>query len=70
MPSPATFSKAPPAWLPYVSVADCDATAKRAAALGARAIVPPVDMPDVGRFAVLMDPLGAVIGAIRGKFTV
>ena len=64
-----TDPKAPPAWLPYVSVADCDATAKRAASLGAQTIVPPMDIPDVGRFAVLMDPVGAVIGVIRGKFT-
>jgi uncharacterized protein len=60
---------APPAWLPYVSVVDCDAVAAKAQSLGARALVPPTDIPDVGRFAVLMDPTGAVIGVIRGKFT-
>jgi predicted enzyme related to lactoylglutathione lyase len=64
-----TDPNAQPAWLPYVSVADCDATAKRAAWLGSQNIVPPMDIPDVGRFAVLMDPVGAVIGVIRGKFT-
>jgi predicted enzyme related to lactoylglutathione lyase len=52
-----------------VSVTDCDATAKRAMALGAQQIVPPRDIPDVGRFTVLMDPTGAVIAAIRGKPT-
>jgi predicted enzyme related to lactoylglutathione lyase len=57
------------AWLPYVSVTDCDATAERAKALGAQPLVPPKDIPDVGRFTVLMDPTGAVIAAIRGKFT-
>jgi hypothetical protein len=60
---------APPAWLPYVAVTDCDATAERARALGAQQLVAPRDIPDVGRFTVLMDPAGAVIAAIRGKFT-
>jgi predicted enzyme related to lactoylglutathione lyase len=59
----------PSAWLPYVSVADCDSTAKRAQALGAQVFVPPTDIPDVGRFAVLGDPVGAVIGVIHGKFS-
>jgi hypothetical protein len=59
----------PPSWLPYVSVADCDACAQRATALGATVMVPPQDIPDVGRFTVLMDPLGAGVAAIRGKFT-
>jgi hypothetical protein len=64
-----TQPNAPPAWLPYVSVADCDATARRATALAAKILVPPMDIPDVGRFTVFMDPAGAVLGAIRGKFT-
>jgi predicted enzyme related to lactoylglutathione lyase len=64
-----TLPNAPPAWLPYVSVSDCDATAKRAAVMGAKSLVPPTDIPDVGRFTVFMDPAGAVLGAIRGKLT-
>jgi predicted enzyme related to lactoylglutathione lyase len=39
-------------WMSYLSVADVDATVKRATALGAQAIVPAMDIPDVGRFAV------------------
>ena len=46
----ASASPAPAAgWTPYVSVADCDATAKRAAELGAHIGLPPTDIPDVGR---------------------
>lgn len=52
-------------WLPYVEVADCDAGAARAQELGATACVPPTDVAGVGRFAVLVDPLGAAIGIIR-----
>jgi len=49
---------APTAWQPYVRVADCDATVKRAESLGARTVVPGTDIPQVGRFAVIVDPLG------------
>ncbi len=62
-----TVPSAAPGWLPYVSVADCDALAKRAGALHASAIVPPTDIPNVGRFAIFMDPLGAMLGVIRGE---
>ena len=50
---------APPHWLAYVSTADVDATARRAEQLGARVMVPPSEIPNVGRFAVLSDPQGA-----------
>jgi predicted enzyme related to lactoylglutathione lyase len=58
-----------PAWLPYVSVADCDAALAKATSLGAQVCVPAMDIPDVGRFGVFMDPLGAALGVIRGKST-
>lgn len=56
----------PSAWMPYVRVADCDASAARAGTLGARICVEPKDIPQVGRFAVLIDPAGAALGIIRG----
>ena len=43
-------------WLPYVQVEDCDATADRAVSLGGRIAAPPMDIPTVGRIAVLLDP--------------
>jgi len=60
-----TEAKAPPLWLPYVAVADCDASAEKAKSLGAQVVVPPTDIPEVGRFAVLMDPAGAALAVIR-----
>lgn len=54
----------PSHWLTYVSVADCDATVARATELGASAIVPPSDIPTVGRLSVLRDPQGAVFAVI------
>ena len=58
--------KAQPMWLPYVAVDDCDASAAKAQALGAQVVSPPADVPGVGRFAVLVDPLGAAIAIMRG----
>jgi predicted enzyme related to lactoylglutathione lyase len=52
----------PPHWLPYVAVADTDATVMLAEGLGARVHVPPMDIPGAGRISVLADPQGAVFG--------
>lgn len=54
----------PPHWATYVTVADVDATAKKAVKNGGRVIVPPTDIPNVGRFCTFQDPQGAVIHAI------
>src|SRR5476649_1192833 len=54
----------PPTWRSYVTVADVDATAKKAEALGAVIIMPPQDIPEVGRFTIIKDLQGAVISAI------
>lgn len=56
---------APPHWLPYVLVDDCDRVARRAAELGAQTYVPPMDIENVGRFCVFADPAGAVLAAIK-----
>jgi predicted enzyme related to lactoylglutathione lyase len=55
----------PPLWVPYVAVADCDATAAKAQGLGAQLMVPPTDIPNVGRFAVLMDAQRACIAFMK-----
>ena len=55
----------PPHWLHYVAVTDVDATAKKAESLGGHVNVPPTDIPDVGRFAVLADPQGAVFAIYK-----
>lgn len=54
----------PPMWGAYVTVDDVDATARTAGQLGAKLLVPPRDIPGVGRFCVIQDPQGAVISAI------
>ncbi len=54
----------PPMWGAYVTVDDIDATARRCTELGGRVLMPPTDIPSVGRMAVLQDPQGAVISAM------
>lgn len=56
----------PTRWMPYVRVADCDAAVAKAKQLGAQIHKPPTDIPNVGRFAVLADPAGAVLAIMRG----
>lgn len=54
----------PPHWGTYVTVEDVDATAKVAQELGGKVLMPPQDIPTVGRFTLIQDPQGAVISAI------
>jgi|SRR5579871_1810256 len=54
----------PPHWMPYVKVANTDATVHTAKKLGAE--VKTVEtIPGVGRLAVFMDPLNAPIGVLQ-----
>jgi hypothetical protein len=58
-----------PYWGTYVTVDDVDTTAAKAQKLGAKSIVPPTDIPNVGRFCMFQDPQGAVISAITYSMT-
>lgn len=49
----------------YVATDDLDDTLARALALGARPLVPPMEIPGVGRFAMFQDPDDNVIGLIE-----
>jgi predicted enzyme related to lactoylglutathione lyase len=53
----------PPNWLAYIATPNVDATAADVTRLGGRLIVPPTDIPTVGRFTVFMDPQGPAIAA-------
>lgn len=57
----------PPNWLAFVQVEDIDATVKKAERLGAKVVVPGTDIPNIGRFAVLADPQGAVFALYRSN---
>lgn len=54
----------PPMWGPYITVAQVDDTVQQCQALGGRLIAGPIDIAQVGRFAVLQDPQGAVFNVI------
>jgi predicted enzyme related to lactoylglutathione lyase len=57
--------EAPHLWLPYVQVASADQTADKARRLGATIAVPPTQIPNVGRFAILVDAQGAGTGILQ-----
>lgn len=58
--------KAGAMWLPYVEVADCDATAAKAGRIGGQLLSAPADIPGVGRFAIVADPLGVAVAMLQG----
>jgi hypothetical protein len=60
-------SKKPARWIPYVFVADVDATVKKATKLKGKIAMPAADVPTVGRIAILIDPQGAPFGIITPK---
>ena len=55
----------PPNWLTYFAVADTDDTAAKAKKAGGAMMMEPMDIPNVGRFAVIADPQGAVFAVIK-----
>lgn len=60
-----SWTGVPEHWMPYVGVADIEATVARVPALGGELCVPVTDI-GIGRFAVVTDPLGAVISVFQG----
>src|SRR5207245_1633998 len=51
---------APPHWMAYFLVADCDASTAKATELGANIYMAPMTMEGVGRMSVVADPQGWV----------
>ena len=64
MPFPPDSPPMPPNWGLYITVDDVDATAEQASGMGAKIVMPPQDIPEVGRFCVMQDPQGAFISII------
>ena len=67
LPAEAEKMGAPPHWEAHVQVDDVDATAAQAKKLGGKVYKEPEDIPNVGRFAVLADPQGAVFCVFKPK---
>jgi hypothetical protein len=58
---------APPHWMLYYMVEDCDAAFAKATSLGAQGFVPPMAIEGAGRMAVLADPQGAVFALFKSS---
>lgn len=59
MPPPPTAVGMPPLWNGYIHADNVDAAAAKAISLGGSMFQEPMDIPGVGRFAVISDPTGA-----------
>jgi predicted enzyme related to lactoylglutathione lyase len=53
-----------PQWGVYITVDDVDAAARKAEELGGKVLMPPTDIPNVGRFSALADPQGVMFSVI------
>jgi len=62
---PREWGPVPPHWMIYFTVDDCDATVRKACELGGKALMPAMDFPNVGRFAILADGQGAAFAVIK-----
>jgi predicted enzyme related to lactoylglutathione lyase len=58
---------APSCWMSYIKVTNVDDSTKKAEKLGATVCVPPTDIPEIGRFSVIVDPAGASVGLFTSK---
>lgn len=65
LPEPARQAGVPSHWLPYVAVDDVDGRTEKATSLGAQVHCAPTDIPQMGRFAVVSDPQGAVFAMFQ-----
>jgi len=54
-----------PRWTGYVGVDDVDAAADRIKQLGGTVLIPPTDIPNVSRYAVVTDPQMAALALVR-----
>ena len=55
----------PPHWMGHVQVENVDATVEQAKAAGGSVMHGPMDIPEVGRFAVVSDPQGGALSAYQ-----
>ena len=56
----------PPHWAVYHAVDDVDARVAKCVELGAKVVVPAMDIPTVGRMCLIADPQGAHLWLYKG----
>ena len=59
--------EAPTIWMTYLATSDADATAAKIKSAGGQLVTEPMDITDVGRMAVAVDPAGAVFGVWQAR---
>jgi uncharacterized protein len=59
LPAEGSDASTPPHWIVYVATPDVDATVAQAQRLGGKVLKGATDIPNMGRYAVLVDPQGA-----------
>ena len=65
--APEGMPEPPHVWTTYLASDDADDTAKLIGEAGGTVMVPPMDVGDVGRMAIAVDPTGAVFGLWQHK---
>jgi hypothetical protein len=55
-----------PHWVVYLTVKDVDASARKVKSLGGKVVVEPTDIPNIGRFSIIVDPAGASVALFQG----
>lgn len=65
LPEEAKKAGAPPHWIAYITTPDVDATTNKVKELGGNLIHGPMEIPNVGRFAIVSDPQGAVFAVYK-----
>jgi predicted enzyme related to lactoylglutathione lyase len=66
IPPDAAAMNIPPNWTGYIAVDDVDASVAQVESLGGKIFKAPMDIPNVGRFAIVTDPQGAVFALFKG----
>ncbi|MEK7724197.1 MAG: VOC family protein [Acidobacteriota bacterium] len=57
----------PPHFMNYIHVDNVDEIASKAFEIGGKIVSPPMDIPNVGRFAIIQDPTGATFSVLTLK---
>lgn len=53
-------------WVHYIAVDDVDASTRNAGEIGGKVFMPPMDIPNIGRFSIVADPTGGVFALFQG----
>jgi predicted enzyme related to lactoylglutathione lyase len=65
LPEEAKQAGAPPHWIAYITTPNVDETTNKVKELGGNLIHGPMEIPNVGRFAIVSDPQGAVFAVYK-----